>query len=68
MVTRPDGSLLNTCSSDVLAEMLRFLKRAYWPFPWQSGGGGAGGGSGGFVGAAKVRGMSMHWLRCCSRC
>ncbi|KAK9909325.1 hypothetical protein WJX75_000539 [Coccomyxa subellipsoidea] len=36
MVTRADGSMLNTCSSDVLVEMLRFLKRAYWPFPWQS--------------------------------
>lgn len=30
MVTRPDGSVLNTCSIDVLVEMLRFLKRSFW--------------------------------------
>jgi hypothetical protein len=30
MVTRPDGSVLNTCSVDVLVEMLRFLKRSFW--------------------------------------
>ena len=33
-VTRPDGSVLNTCPALVLAEILRFLKRCYWPFAW----------------------------------
>jgi len=33
-----DG-MLNTCSQDVLLELLRFLKRAYWPFSWDSAGG-----------------------------
>ena len=33
-VTRPDGSVLNTCPASVLAEILRFLKRCYWPFAW----------------------------------
>lgn len=28
--------LLNTCSSDALAEVLRHLKRSYWPFPWDT--------------------------------
>ncbi|GLC60253.1 hypothetical protein PLESTB_001591100 [Pleodorina starrii] len=28
---------LNTCTSEVLVEMLRHLKRSYWPFPWDSG-------------------------------
>jgi hypothetical protein len=51
MVTRADGSMLNTCSSDVLVEMLRFLKRAYWPFPWQSTPDNA---TGGFHSAATV--------------
>eukprot|EP00967_Tisochrysis_lutea_P016565 scaffold18676_cov21-Tisochrysis_lutea.AAC.3 len=27
--------LLNTCSSDALAELLRTLKRAFWPFSWE---------------------------------
>ena len=27
---------LNTCTSDVLAELLRHLKRAYWPMPWDT--------------------------------
>lgn len=31
--------MLNTCSRDVLLELLRFLKRAYWPFSWDSGSG-----------------------------
>ncbi|CAL8467605.1 g7143 [Coccomyxa elongata] len=53
MVTRADGRVLNTCSSDVLVEMLRFLKRAYWPFPWQSTPDNA---TGGFLSAA------MTWL------
>ncbi len=51
MVTRADGRVLNTCSSDVLVEMLRFLKRAYWPFPWQSTPDNA---TGGFLSAAMV--------------
>lgn len=51
MVTRADGRVLNTCSSDVLVEMLRFLKRAYWPFSWQSTPDNA---TGGFLSAATV--------------
>ncbi|CAK0760877.1 hypothetical protein CVIRNUC_002808 [Coccomyxa viridis] len=51
MVTRPDGTVLNTCSTDVLVEMLRFIKRAYWPFGWQSG---TGPSAGGFTSAAMV--------------
>ena len=51
MVTRPDGTVLNTCSTDVLVEMLRFIKRAYWPFGWQSG---TGPSAGGFTSAATV--------------
>ena len=27
---------LNTCTSDALAELLRHLKRAYWPMPWDT--------------------------------
>ncbi|GAB4816397.1 hypothetical protein N2152v2_003443 [Parachlorella kessleri] len=46
-VLASDGTVLNTCSSDTLVEVLRFLKRAYWPFPWDSR-------SGGFVGAAEA--------------
>lgn len=59
MITRPDGSLLNTCTSDAIVQMLRHLKRAYWPFAWDSSQGlaedsrGLGIG-GGFEGAAKV--------------
>lgn len=59
MVTRADGSLLNTCTSDALIQILRHLKRAYWPFAWDSSQGlaedsrGLGIG-GGFEGAAKV--------------
>ena len=54
----PDGAILNTCSSSVLVEVLRYLKRAYWPFPWEAGmedrsiGEWAGGS--GFMGAATV--------------
>lgn len=59
MVTRPDGSLLNTCTSDAIIQMLRHLKRAYWPFAWDSTQGTAEdsrglGIGGGFEGAAKV--------------
>jgi len=55
---RPDGSILNTCSTAALVEMLAFLKRAFWPFPWDTGASeseeGCLGGSG-FQGAAEVR-------------
>ena len=27
---------LNTCTSEALAELLRFMKRAYWPFAWDT--------------------------------
>ena len=27
---------LNTCTSDTLAEILRHLKRSYWPLPWDT--------------------------------
>ena len=39
--------MLNTCTSEALVETLRFLKRAYWPFAWDSF-------SGGFRGAASA--------------
>jgi hypothetical protein len=49
--TSSEVVLLNTCSSEVLAELLRHLKRAYWPFAWatsvdapEQGGRGSGGG------------------------
>ena len=51
MVMQQDGTVLNTCSTDALIEMLRFLKRAYWPFGWQTGNGPL---AGGFVSAATV--------------
>ena len=57
MVTRPDGTVLNTCSTDVLVEMLRFIKRAYWPFGWQSG---TGPSAGGFTSAAMVNTHHLH--------
>jgi hypothetical protein len=41
-------AVLNACTTDALTEMLRFLKRCYWPFAWNSAAGG------GFVGAASV--------------
>ena len=50
---RPDGSILNTCTSAALEEMLLFLKRAFWPFPWTTGTGQDAGS--GFAGAVKVR-------------
>ncbi|KAK9806023.1 hypothetical protein WJX73_006325 [Symbiochloris irregularis] len=57
-VVGPDGSLLNTCSSNVLIEVLRYLKRAYFPFPWNTGVGdrtqGEWAGGSGFYGAAEV--------------
>jgi len=42
-----DDIVLNMCTTDVLAECLSYLKRAYWPFPWD-------GLSGGFRGAASA--------------
>ena len=57
MVTRADGTVLNTCSTDALVEMLRFLKRAYWPFGWQSGRGPL---AGGFISAAIVSSCQQH--------
>lgn len=63
-VTRPDGSVLNTCPAAVLAEILRFLKRCYWPFAWDTAPAGGdsdaanGGGAlanGGFANAAQAR-------------
>lgn len=59
MLTRPDGSLVNTCTSDAIVQILRFLKRAYWPFAWDSSQGLAGdsrglGIGGGFASAAQV--------------
>ncbi len=36
MVLQPDGSVLNTTTSEALVELLRHLKRAYWPFPWDT--------------------------------
>lgn len=59
MLTRPDGTLLNTCTSDAIIQILRFLKRSYWPFAWDSSQGLAAdsrglGIGGGFAGAAQV--------------
>ena len=63
-VMAPDGSMLNTCATDVLIEVLRYLKRAYWPFPWETGMGdcspGEWAGGSGFLGAAQVCAASMH--------
>ena len=63
MITKPDGSLLNTCTSDAIIQILRFLKRAFWPFAWDSSQGLAAdsrglGTGGGFAAAAKA----MHLL------
>lgn len=65
MVLQPDGSMLNTCTSDALVEMLRFLKRAFWPFPWSTGMM-DGMRPGGFAGAAKVQ--STCWLSSLATC
>lgn len=46
----PPPPVLNTCTSQALVELLRFLKRCYWPYPWAA----AGGAHGGFAGAATV--------------
>ncbi|KAK9826657.1 hypothetical protein WJX74_008333 [Apatococcus lobatus] len=47
-----DGAPLNTCTSEALIEMLQFLKRAFWPFPWDTSS--SRGSGGGFAGAAQV--------------
>ncbi|CAG9463334.1 unnamed protein product [Pedinophyceae sp. YPF-701] len=31
-----DGRVANTCTTDALCEVLRTLKRAFWPFAWES--------------------------------
>ena len=62
MVLQPSGAPLNMCSWDSLIQMLRFLKRAFWPAAWdfedsnKAVPGGWAGGSG-FVGAAQVGGI-----------
>lgn len=58
-LVRPDGSVVNTCSTIALREMLSFLKRSFWPFQWdrratEDPDAGWAGGSG-FRGAAEVR-------------
>lgn len=55
--TRPLMAL-NTTSSETLSEMLRHLKRSYWPLPWDTNvdayeAGGVGS-HGGFLAAAKA--------------
>ena len=70
MLTRPDGTLLNTCTSDAIIQILRFLKRAYWPFAWDSSQGLAAdsrglGIGGGFAGAAQVLPRDWELLRPC---
>lgn len=35
-VARAGGGMLNACSAAPLAEMLRHLKRAFWPFAWDT--------------------------------
>lgn len=37
MLMLPQGSMLNTCTFDTFAEVLRHLKRAYWPCAWDTG-------------------------------
>lgn len=56
------SSTLNLCSQDVLLEVLRFLKRSYWPFAWDSS---AGLSFGGFKDAANtiLKGAASAELR-----
>eukprot|EP00884_Botryococcus_braunii_P013259 jgi/Botrbrau1/21934/Bobra.0249s0057.1 len=59
VATTGSGAVLNTCSSQALVEMLRYLKRCFWPFPWETPAAGPGSlhgdlGAGGFLGAAQV--------------
>jgi hypothetical protein len=56
MLLLPGGGALNTCTTEALQEMLRLLKRAFWPCAWDTGldpptGGGVGS-AGGFRCAA----------------
>ena len=37
MLTHSDGAMLNMCTTAALEEMLRLLKRAYWPCAWDTG-------------------------------
>ena len=36
MLALGGGRMLNTCTSDALVEMLRHLKRSFWPFAWDT--------------------------------
>ncbi|PSC74794.1 hypothetical protein C2E20_2429 [Micractinium conductrix] len=49
-VVRSDGTVLNTCSTEALAELLRHLKRCFWPFAWEE----AAGSGGGFTAASRT--------------
>ena len=58
MVLQPSGAPMNMCSWEALVQMLRFLKRGFWPAAWdfedsQAAPGAWTGGSG-FMGAAQV--------------
>jgi len=46
MLELEGGGVLNTCTTDALVEMLRGLKRAFWPFAWDTGRDAGLGGSG----------------------
>lgn len=37
IVVQDSQVILNPCSYDALREMLRYLIRSYWPFPWETG-------------------------------
>lgn len=58
---RPDGTVLNICTTAALQEMLLFLKRAFWPFPWQTSLDTTGQG---FTGAAEVLSFTDVDLQC----
>jgi hypothetical protein len=51
------GLLLNTCTSEALVQLLRHLKRAYWPYQWDTAldhpAHGVHGSGGGFAAAAE---------------
>ena len=51
------GLLLNTCTSEALVQLLRHLKRAYWPYQWATAlddpAHGVHGSGGGFAAAAE---------------
>lgn len=36
MLRTANDGMLNTCTTDALVEVLRHLKRAYWPFAWDT--------------------------------